>query len=75
MAGKAVSEHAIRIIPDNTKIHPGYLYASLASQHFGRLLLNKGVCASVVDHITPRFIEALPQPRLDHGQEKEIGDL
>jgi hypothetical protein len=53
----------------------GYLYACLASQHFGRLLLNKGVYASVVDHITPEFIETLPLPRLDPEREKQIGEM
>lgn len=38
------------------------------------LLLQKGIYASVVDHITPNFVATIPIPRLALEKEKEIAD-
>lgn len=50
------------------------LYAILASDKIGRQLLDKGIYASVVDHISPQFVSTIPIPRLKPEKEKEIAD-
>ena len=74
MAGKMVTEHVIRVICDKEQIDPYYVYAILASDKIGRQLLDKGIYASVVDHISPQFVSTIPIPRLSPEKEKEIAD-
>lgn len=74
MAGKMVSEHVIRVICDEDLIDPYYVYAFLASNKVGKVLLGKGIYASVVDHISPQFVRTIPIPRLLPKKEKEIAD-
>ena len=74
MAGTMVSEHVIRVICDDTIIDPYYVYAYLASERVGKVLMEKGIYASVVDHISPEFVSTLPIPRLSQLKEKEIAD-
>ena len=74
MAGKMVTEHVIRVICDKEQIDPYYVYAILASDKIGRQLLDKGIYASVVDHISPQFVSTIPIPRLSPEREKEIAD-
>lgn len=74
MAGKMVTEHVIRVICDEKQIDPYYVYAILASDKIGRQLLDKGIYASVVDHISPQFVSTIPIPRLSEEKEKEIAD-
>lgn len=72
LAGSMVSEHVIRVICDKEQIDPYYLYAFLAGSKIGKILMQKGIYASVVDHLTPSFIGSLPIPRLAPEKEKEI---
>ena len=72
MAGTMVSEHVIRVICDETLIDPYYVYAYLSTDDIGKILLEKGIYASVVDHITPDFVATIPIPRLKPEIEKEI---
>lgn len=74
IAGSMVSEHVIRVICDETVIDPYYVYAYLSTENIGKVLLEKGIYASVVDHITPNFVATIPIPRLAPGKEKEIAD-
>ena len=74
MAGKMVTEHVIRVVCDKEQIDPYYVYAILASDKIGRQLLDKGIYASVVDHISPQFVSTIPIPRLKPEKEKEIAD-
>ena len=74
MAGTMVTEHAIRVICDPELIDPYYVYAYLATEDIGKVLLEKGIYASVVDHITPEFVATIPVPRLAPEREKEIAD-
>ena len=74
MAGKMVTEHVIRVICDKEQVDPYYVYAILASDKIGRQLLDKGIYASVVDHISPQFVSTIPIPRLSPEKEKEIAD-
>lgn len=74
MDDSMVSEHVIRVICDENLIDPYYVYAYLATENIGRLLLEKGIYASVVDHITPEFVSTIPIPRLSPEKEKKISD-
>lgn len=74
MAGTMVSEHVIRVICDESVIDPYYVYAYLSTEKIGKILLEKGIYASVVDHITPNFVATIPIPRLSPEKEKKIAD-
>ena len=74
MAGSMVSEHVIRVICDENIIDPYYVYAYLSTENIGKILLEKGIYASVVDHITPDFVATIPIPRLLPEKEKAIAD-
>lgn len=73
-AGVAVSEHVIRIVPDPEEVDPGYLFAFLSTDDIGRSLLAKGIYASVVEHITPDHVKAIPIPLPSKDIQREIGD-
>lgn len=68
------TEHAMRVIPDEQKILPGYVYAFLSSR-FGVPLVLSGTYGSVIQSIEPEHIESLPVPRLDKSVEEEIHTL
>lgn len=53
--GYAMSEHVIRIIPNENKLHSSYLLAFLKTKYC-QDLISKGVYGSVIDSITPQFI-------------------
>ena len=74
MAGSMVTEHVIRVICDKKLIDPYYVYAFLSTDRIGKVLLEKGIYASVVDHITPNFVATIPIPRLSPEREKAIAD-
>lgn len=74
MAGTMITEHVIRVICDPNLIDPYYVYAYLATEKIGKVLLERGIYASVVDHITPDFVATIPIPRLRPEKEKEIAD-
>jgi type I restriction enzyme M protein len=59
--GYAMSEHVIRIEPDDELLPAGYLEAYLRS-HLGQSLLAQGIFGSVIDEITPEHISQLPIP-------------
>ena len=74
IAGAMVTEHVIRVICNKKLIDPYYVYAYLATEDIGKVLLEKGIYASVVDHITPDFVATIPIPRLGTEKENEIAD-
>jgi len=59
--GFAMSEHIIRIVPDEDKISPYYLLAFLRSK-FCQEIITKGVFGSVIDEIDPSFIAKIEVP-------------
>jgi len=72
MAGNAVSEHVIRIIP-GPDIHPGYLYAAIASE-YGYYQARRHIHGSVVDKLTTDQTDTILIP-LSGSAEAEIGEL
>lgn len=63
MKGMAGSQHFMRVVPDFSKIKPGYLYAFLSSR-FGVPLVVSGTYGAIIQHIEPQHIADLPVPRL-----------
>ncbi len=71
MARLACSEHVLRIVPNESRILPGYLYAFLASK-FGVPLVTSGTYGAIIQHIEPDHIRSLPVPRLSSELEQEV---
>ncbi|MBP2847939.1 methylation-associated defense system restriction endonuclease subunit S MAD5 [Dickeya oryzae] len=63
MVGMACSEDVLRIVADEEKILPGYLYSFLSSK-FGVPLLVAGTYGAIIQHIEPEHVKDLPVPRL-----------
>lgn len=63
MEGMFACSDIMKIVPDPTKILPGYLYAFLSSK-FGVPLLTSGTFGSIILHIEPFHIANVPVPRL-----------
>lgn len=59
--GIAMSEHVIRIIPDNEKLDSGYIHAFLKTSYCQKEI-SKGVFGSVIDEITPEAIGEIEIP-------------
>ena len=59
----ACSEHVMRVVPDEEKIKPGYLYSYLSSR-FGVPIVIAGTYGAIIQHIEPDHISDLPVPRL-----------
>lgn len=74
MAGMACSEHVMRIVPDSSKILPGYLYAYLSSR-FGVPLIVSGTYGAIIQHIEPSHIADLPVPIAPHNVQENIHSL
>lgn len=63
MKGMAGSQHFMRVVPDESKVLPGYLYAYLSSK-FGIPQVISGTYGAIIQHIEPSHIADLPVPRL-----------
>lgn len=74
MDGMACSEHVLRVIPDEARIPPGYLYAYLSSK-FGVPLVVSGTYGAIIQHIEPHHIGDLPVPRLSESLEERAHAL
>ncbi len=59
--GFAMSEHIIRIVPDEEKLSPYYLLGFLRSEYCQEIIA-KGVFGSVIDEIDPNFIGKIKVP-------------
>lgn len=71
LEGMACSEHVLRVVPDEEKIPPGYLYAFLSSR-FGVPLVISGTYGAIIQHIEAGHLEKLPIPRFGHEFENAI---
>ncbi len=74
MDGLACTEDVLRVIPDESKIPPGYLYAFLSSK-FGIPQIISGTYGAIIQHIEPEHIVNLPIPRIGDKKEREIHEL
>jgi len=71
MDGMACSEHAMRVVPDEGAISPGYLYAFLRSR-YGVPMVIGGTYGSIIQSIEPEHLSGLPVPRFDEAIETEV---
>lgn len=74
MDGFACSEDVLRVVPDDARIPPGYLYAFLASQ-YGVPIIVGGTYGSVIQHIEPSHIANLPVPRFTDSIEADVHSM
>lgn len=74
MAGMWSSQHIMKVVPDPSRIPPGYLYAFLSSK-YGVPLVVSGTYGAIIQHIEPEHIADLPVPRFGAEIEVEIGQL
>jgi hypothetical protein len=69
MDGIACSEHVMRVVPNESSVKPGYLYAYLSSR-FGVPIVVSGTYGAIIQHIEPDHIADLPVPRLGDVEER-----
>lgn len=72
--GLASSEHIIKVVPDESRVPPGYLFAYLSSC-YGNALVTSGTYGAIIQHIEPQHIADLPVPRLGDLVEGEAHRL
>jgi len=70
----AASQHILRVLPDESKIDPGYLYAFLASP-YGYEQILRYRHGSVIDEITDKQIEHVLVPCPSRKDQETIGDM
>jgi hypothetical protein len=68
MDGMACTEDVLRVIPDESAVRPGYLYAYLSTK-FGVPLVVSGTYGSIITHLEPNHIADLPVPRLGNVED------
>ncbi|MDD3178721.1 MAG: hypothetical protein PHQ04_00055 [Opitutaceae bacterium] len=69
MHGLACTEDVLRVIPDESQVHPGYIYAYLSTK-FGIPLVTSGTYGSIITHLEPNHIAELPVPRIGDTEEQ-----
>ncbi|MBC7913843.1 MAG: restriction endonuclease subunit S [Pyrinomonadaceae bacterium] len=73
-AGRIGTDDLIRIIPNDNKIKPGFLYAYLTSK-YGNALLTQASYGGVIKHIEPHHIQDLSIPIFPEHQQNKIHQL
>lgn len=71
-AQKLASEHVIRLLP-NDILRAGYVYAFLASK-YGKLLIQRYIFGSVIQHVEPPHLKLIPVPIIDQKTMDNIHD-
>ncbi|NEQ48434.1 MAG: restriction endonuclease subunit S [Leptolyngbya sp. SIOISBB] len=74
MNGMACTEDVLRVVPDDQKVLPGYLYTYLSSK-FGMPLVTSGTYGAIIQHIEPHHIADIPVPRITSEIETKIHNL
>ncbi|MNO28335.1 hypothetical protein D3C76_182260 [compost metagenome] len=74
MSGMWSSQHIMKVVPDPSRVPPGYLYAFLSSR-YGVPLVVSGTYGAIIQHIEPEHIADLPVPRFGVDVEGEIDCL
>ncbi len=74
MESWAASQHLLRIIPDYSKGHPGYIAAFLMTPYGQHQLMAK-IYGGVVDELTEEDTRAVWIPNASQEIQREIGDL
>lgn len=74
-AGKVITQHVMRIVPDRDKVHPGYLETVLSHPSIGQPLVTALAHGTSVPEIAPEDLLNLEVPRLAQDIEGEISKL
>lgn len=74
LQGTVGSQDIIRVVADESRIMPGYLYTYLSSP-IARAIIERAAYGAVVSRIEPKHIENLPIPRLESHIENKVHDL
>jgi type I restriction enzyme S subunit len=74
MDGMACSEHVLRVVPNESIISPGFLYAFLSSK-YGVPLVVSGTYGAIIQHIEPEHIAKLYLPRFGQAFEEHVSKL
>lgn len=74
MDGMACSEHAMRVVPEEDEISPGYLFAFLRSR-YGMPMVIGGTYGSIIQSIEPEHIRNLPVPRQGKALETRVHQM
>ncbi len=74
MTGIWGSQDVLKVVPDTSRVQPGYLFAFLSSR-FGAPMVTSGAYGSMIRHLEPNHIADLPVPRLGDLVEGEAHRL
>ncbi|HRX71820.1 MAG: restriction endonuclease subunit S [Candidatus Competibacteraceae bacterium] len=74
MDGMWSSQDVLKVVPDESRIPPGYLYAFLSSK-YGVPLVVSGTYGAIIQHIEPAHIADLPVPRFESDFETRVSNL
>jgi type I restriction enzyme S subunit len=72
--GYASSQHILRVLPDEDKVDPGYLYAFLSSE-YGYQQIVRFRHGSVIDEVTDQQLKKVIIPLPSPDRQLEIGNL
>ncbi|MGE3176772.1 MAG: hypothetical protein AB7G23_19120 [Vicinamibacterales bacterium] len=72
---KIVTQHILRLVPDQSKVRAGYLEVVLSHPTLGQPVVISRAHGTSVPELSPEDIEELPIPRLAGNQEDEIADM
>jgi type I restriction enzyme S subunit len=70
----AASQHILRVLPDKSKVDPGYLYAFLASE-YGYQQIIRFRHGAVIDEITDHQLKKVLVPLPSSKQQEDIGNM
>lgn len=74
MVGMTCSEDVLRIVPNESRIPPGYLFAFLSSR-YGVPLVVSGTYGAIIQHIEAVHIADLLVPRFGNELESQVANL
>lgn len=74
MEGMWASQDIMKVVPNPTKVPPGFLFAFLSSK-FGVPMITSGTYGAIIQHIEPEHLADLPVPRLGKSTEESVHDL
>lgn len=74
MDGMVLSHDAIRVVANEGRVLPGFLFAFLSSQN-AQAMIRQRAYGSVVQHIEPHHIADLPVPIANPAFERRVHDL
>lgn len=74
MAEMWASQDILKVVPDETRVAPGFLFAFLSCK-YGLPMVIGGTYGAVIQHIEPQHVANVPVPRLGSTREGDIHAL